>query len=659
MTPVSRARNNTRRLTVLLLAVVVPPAVALVWLGLRLLDQDRALLGQRETERREATVEAVIRSASDTVAELDRAAAGGPILQGTIRIMRREGRISIEPADGLAWITRPPAFPEFASAVFSSAEEDESHRRVELARARYRALAASGDRTVRAGALVRLARLERRQGRPESAIAAYTRLRDIDDVAVIGTPADLVARRMICDVLSSIHDSEALQVEAQSLARDLTAGRWQLDRASWELAIGDLTRWHAPYRIADERIAISTALELFESDARFAPASEGRRVLRAGGLALTLAWRSHEEGSTLVIAAPPAVRSWLDALRRRHGVDLIAAFDDQGGDVVASVEAPQAPDDGSSTPGDVVRTAAMTGLPWSIRVRVPHSRSVAADFAVRRRLLGGGLVALIVLLAGGSYLLGRVVRRELAVARLQTDFVAAVSHEFRTPLTSLRHITELLQESDDMPPERRRSFYGVLADSSNRLHRLVESLLDFSRMEAGRRPWNRRIVEVAPLVEDVVADFRRAHPERIVQVLSSSASGTISADREAMAHAVWNLLDNAAKYSPREEPVSVHVLPGDGAVLIRVIDRGVGVPASERHEIFDKFVRGARATQLGIKGTGLGLALVSHIVSAHDGRIEVASEEDHGSTFTIVLPLAGSAEDDVQVPSLYASNSHR
>jgi signal transduction histidine kinase len=307
---------------------------------------------------------------------------------------------------------------------------------------------------------------------------------------------------------------------------------------------------------------------------------------------------------------------------------------------------------------EVLRTAAMTGLPWAIRLRVSNSSSMAAEFAARRRLLGSALSALIVLLAGGCYLLGRVVRRELAVARLQTDFVAAVSHEFRTPLTSLRHITELLQESDDMPVERRRSFYEVLAESSNRLHRLVESLLDFSRMEAERRPWDRRPLEIVALVEDVVADFRRAHPGRLVQFVSS-ASPTVLADGEAMAHAVWNLLDNAVKYSPHEEPVMVNVQPREGTVVIQVTDRGVGVPADERHDIFKKFVRGARATRMGIKGTGLGLALVSHIVSAHDGRVELESEADQGSTFTIVLPLAPEPQEDVETESLYVSNPHR
>lgn len=655
----SRARNDTRRLTVLLLTVVVPPALALVWLGLRLLEQDRTLLAQRESERREATAEAVVRSVSAALAEIDRAAAGGAPVPGTIRITRRQGRLAVEPADAVAWLAAPPRLPEFASAPFAGAEEDESHQRVELARARYRALAGSSEDTVRAGALVRLARLERRQDRPTSAIAAYTRLRGIDTVAVIRTPADLLARRMICDLLFSIGDAERLRAEAHSLARDLAAGRWQLDRASWDLAIGDLTRWHAGPQVSRDRIAISKALELIESDARFAPPSDGRRVVHVDGLALTLAWRASGDDSTIVVAGPAVVKTWLDGIRRRHGVALIASFDDQDGLGVAAADGPVASIERRSAPEDVVRTAAMTGLPWSLRVRVPDSGSVAAEFAVRRRLLAGALLALIVLLAGGGCLLVRVVRRELAVARLQTDFVAAVSHEFRTPLTSLRHITELLQESDDMAADRRRSFYAALADSSGRLHRLVESILDFSRMETGRRVWDRQPVDVVALVEDVVADFHKAHPDRTVQVLSAGPSGAISADREAMAHAVWNLLDNAAKYSGRDQPVVVDVVAGDDAVRIRVIDRGVGIPVGERHEIFDKFVRGARATQLGVKGTGLGLALVSNIVSAHDGRIEVVSEENHGSTFTIVLPLAGAAQDYLEVRSLHATNSHR
>ena len=157
-----------------------------------------------------------------------------------------------------------------------------------------------------------------------------------------------------------------------------------------------------------------------------------------------------------------------------------------------------------------MRLAADTGLPWTLRVSVLAADDAQRQLVERRRLLAGGLAALMVLLAGGSYLIWRVVRRELAVARLQSEFVATVSHEFRTPLTSLRHVTELLQESDDMPADRRQSFYQTLAQSADRLHRLVESLLDFARMEAGQQPWQLRPTDAREFVPLRRRGIRRA-----------------------------------------------------------------------------------------------------------------------------------------------------
>ena len=129
-----------------------------------------------------------------------------------------------------------------------------------------------------------------------------------------------------------------------------------------------------------------------------------------------------------------------------------------------------------------------SGLPWTVVVSQAGTSPAAAELAERQRLLSLGLGAILLLLAGGSYFVWRVMRRELAVARLQTDFVSAVSHQFRTPLTSLRHVTELLEESDEVPPERRQALYQSLGRNTERLRRLVESVLDFSRMESGRRP---------------------------------------------------------------------------------------------------------------------------------------------------------------------------
>jgi signal transduction histidine kinase len=263
------------------------------------------------------------------------------------------------------------------------------------------------------------------------------------------------------------------------------------------------------------------------------------------------------------------------------------------------------------------------------------------EFAGRRRLLALGLAAIVLLLAGGGYLLWRVVQRELAIARLQTEFVSAVSHEFRTPLTSLLHVTELLEEDDDLPRERRRSFYGALGRNTQRLHRLVESLLDFARMEGGRKPYHLQPVDAGELAARVVADFRKEVEPRGFTIdldVESQAVLLLRADADSLTNALWNLLDNAVKYSPQCQAVHVSVHRRPEGVAISVRDGGLGIPRHERKEIFRRFVRGEKASRLGIKGTGLGLAMVCHIVQAHGGAIELESEEGTGSTFRLVLP---------------------
>jgi signal transduction histidine kinase len=290
-------------------------------------------------------------------------------------------------------------------------------------------------------------------------------------------------------------------------------------------------------------------------------------------------------------------------------------------------------------------TMADTGLPWTV-VLVDHGGAVEL-VAGRRWLLASGLAAILLLTSGGSYLLWRVVRREFAVSRLQSQFVAAVSHEFRTPLTSMRLVTELLDESDDVPPARRSALYRALGRNVERLHRLVESLLDFSRMEDGRKPYDLRSVDVGHLLADVVREFQAevaAHGFVVSLDVDRSAALVVLADRAALTQVVWNLLDNATKYSGESRVVEVTLGRAGGCVVVSVTDHGVGIPASERSEIFERFVRGEQARLLGIKGTGLGLALVTHIIRAHHGRVSLESQEGIGSTFTIALPPVDAAQ---------------
>jgi two-component system phosphate regulon sensor histidine kinase PhoR len=270
------------------------------------------------------------------------------------------------------------------------------------------------------------------------------------------------------------------------------------------------------------------------------------------------------------------------------------------------------------------------------------------EFAQRRRWLVAGFVLMTTLALLAAGLIVGAITRELAVARQQSDFVAAVSHEFRTPLTTLRQFTEMLREQPALDDGRRRQAYDAQARATDRLMRLVESLLDFGRMEAGVRSYRVATRDAAQFVGGVVDDFR-AEPGATGHDIAfcGDESAPIAIDEEAMARAVRNLLENAVKYSPAPPRVDVALARRNGHVHISVCDRGIGIPAHERTRIFRKFQRGEQALVRGIKGTGIGLAMVEEIVTAHRGRVDLESEIGKGSTFTIVLPSIPAPERHV------------
>jgi two-component system phosphate regulon sensor histidine kinase PhoR len=237
--------------------------------------------------------------------------------------------------------------------------------------------------------------------------------------------------------------------------------------------------------------------------------------------------------------------------------------------------------------------------------------------------------------------------RELAVAELQSDFVSAVSHEFRTPLTALRQFTELLNATDEPDAVKRQAFHRAQLRATDRLQRLVESLLDFGRMEAGARPYELKTISAHDTVRDVVDEFRRdGLPTGFSLRLTTPPDGAcIDADRVAIARALWNLLDNAVKYSGDSRSIQVEVRRREASIVIDVKDFGSGIPSSEQARIFDKFVRGSLGRERGIQGTGLGLAMVRHIATAHHGSVELVSSVGAGSTFSLVVPIASPAAE--------------
>src|SRR5262249_31803094 len=242
----------------------------------------------------------------------------------------------------------------------------------------------------------------------------------------------------------------------------------------------------------------------------------------------------------------------------------------------------------------------------------------------------------------GSYFIARAVTRELEVARLQSDFVAAVSHEFRTPLASLCQLSEMLSDGRVPSETRRQVYYEGLRRASERLHRLVESLLDFGRMQAGVQQFRIELLDTGAFFRGVAEEFAQEIRDRGYQLVITQQPDlpTLKADRDALARALWNLLDNAVKYSPQNKIIWAKADCENGRVALRVSDKGLGIAPHERRKIFKKFVRAASAEAAGARGTGLGLTMVEHIVAAHGGEMHVESELGVGSTFTILLPGA-------------------
>jgi signal transduction histidine kinase len=232
-------------------------------------------------------------------------------------------------------------------------------------------------------------------------------------------------------------------------------------------------------------------------------------------------------------------------------------------------------------------------------------------------------------------------RRLRELDRAKSDFVSVVSHELRTPLTSIRGFTELLLNRAVLP-ERQHQFLGYVLHESERLGRIVEDLLDLSRIEAGREQLRARApVDLAPLLEVNAELFACQSPLHEVRATVSEGLPPVLADRDAVDRVLKNLLSNAIKYSPRGGLVWLRAAPSPGTggfVEISVEDQGVGIPPEAIGRIFDKYYRLSHPETARARGLGIGLALVKSLVEAHGGTVEATSAPGQGSCFRVTLP---------------------
>jgi signal transduction histidine kinase len=284
---------------------------------------------------------------------------------------------------------------------------------------------------------------------------------------------------------------------------------------------------------------------------------------------------------------------------------------------------------------------------WELGVYLLDPNQLTHSARTLRLTLSVLIGVLIIAISAGGWLIVADLNRQLELARQKTDFVSNVSHELKTPLTSIRMFSELLAEGRVTDAEKRRSYLNIITAETSRLTRLINNVLDFSRMERGEKKYNFQSCDIASLARETLEAYRPQLEAKGFRVEAEipDAAITLNGDRDALAQVMVNLLSNAEKYSDARKDVTVQVerisepLPH---VDVRILDRGTGVPRGCAEKIFEQFYRAHDSLSSGIQGSGLGLTLARQIARAHGGDVIYQSREGGGSCFTLRLPLANA-----------------
>jgi signal transduction histidine kinase len=389
--------------------------------------------------------------------------------------------------------------------------------------------------------------------------------------------------------------------------------------------------------LADEPLIRDLVLVTSRGDVRYP--RQGSAVVAGPALRMRRSVGARDEGALVATFSVDSDAVRRDVLPSSLGPlgsgAILAVFDAAGRPVYApaSLEGAQ----------PVQSVALRERLPnWRLTVYQPAGAGPRA--AVRRQVVVfmGAFIVLVAVILTGSILTWRLMRREAEIARLKSDFVANVSHDLKTPLSVIRMFGETLELGRVTDEAGRREYFRVITREAERLSRLIDNVLDFSRIEGGRRRYDPVPTPVEPLVRETLEAFAYPLEQQGFKVEMHVVADLpeVELDAEAVGQALSNLIDNAIKYSTHDRGLTVQAQIEAGELVLSVADRGIGIPAAEHERIFEKFYRVGRSDTQGRRGSGVGLALVRHVAEAHGGRVTVESEPGKGSCFALRLPLA-------------------
>jgi signal transduction histidine kinase len=699
-----RVHWNKAKYWVLFLLFLGLPSFVLCFFALRGILSDRALAEQELIDQHQKAVNAIVSVFDSAIrsleADLRRAAeelqnnnaTGAERIANQVRVsnpvvaevfmLRTAGDISY-PGTPLLYTADAPWIPNEMLSSFFPQDRDSSefyeyrlHDYVNVLSLYRERLGSAGTKEERARLLFAVARNQKRVALISEAAATYGILvRQYGEApTALGLPSGLAARIELLKLQVMKKDSTGAIRGIESLFEDLLHHTWKLEKSAYALAdselgllcggvlsmnlrdralfkkrIGELAAALEERRKSNDRIllfekAFASSLidsaRSFTGDARFVRMS---RIVDGKAISL-IATRAGEGGGRQI----RLVGALLDGTEQKKSdlADLLVRVPlpshtflqivDEGGVLIA----------GSTIPSGSRRTveASFRGLVPSWRIVLYHQEPTMLNeiLVTRRSMYVVTFVLVLAFLTIGTLFFWRMVTKEIELSRLQADFVALVSHELRSPLTSIRQLSEMLREGRVSSDDRRQRYYTILVEQAERLSTIVENILSFSRME--ERTVGLRIEQVEPgeYFHDLIHPLKNRFEHKGFTIRFEIQDGLpfLSIDRESMSEAITNIVDNAIKYSGSSNQVDVSVGRSGKDICISVRDYGIGIRKSDLKNIFTKFYRSADPNVHLMNGSGLGLSLAKSVVEKHGGRISVESEYQAGSLFTIRLPIS-------------------
>lgn len=583
-----RGLTSGHRLFVAFLLTILGPGMVLAFLGARGLWGERQSVNQRLQERLEHSAALAARSLEEQIARLlqpddnSHAVVDWPDDGSWVLVSRKAGRLRVLPDRALPYDLEP----------VDRLVIDSSLSEVETADSEARRLKASGhiDEAVK-----RWRHISSRGG------------------SIGPLPADLVAGFELARIDAA---------DAASFRQRLMSGQWRIDKARFEYYAGDILGHGTLSEAESARLGLAEAVEAGLRGEHVLQTDAGVHVMLHLDSPLALLVLSDRFLARRVpLAADPEA--------------VVSSITADGHFIVGGKEK-------MSSALHAVRNFRAGDLAWAVQVEPSDGHAFYTRFVRQFDIYLGTIALVMALFVSGGFVIARSVRREVEVARLKADFVSTVSHEFRSPLTGITQLAEMLAR-DRVPDERkRREYYGLMLREAERLGRLIETVLDFARMEDGRKQYRFESLDAVAWLNSVATEFGE-EASRTGYTLEASIAENLpmlSGDREALSTAVRNLLHNAVKYSPHSKTVWLEAKPVGDRLRIAVRDRGVGIAVRHQPRIFEKFYRVDGDLAARVKGVGLGLSLVRHIVDSHRGTVTVDSREGEGSTFVIELMSA-------------------